>query len=74
MLQSSEEQFPSKIHNLLGSWLSKFCQQSLRMTGDETDTTAIDALWQLARSAQDAWELVMSRGILATNIGDPLVI
>lgn len=41
------------IHNLLGSWLSKFCQQSLRMTGDETDTTAIDALWQLARSAQE---------------------
>ena len=23
------------------------------MTGDETDATAIDALWQLARSAQD---------------------
>jgi len=44
------------------------------MTGDETDTTAIDALWQLARSAQDAWELVMSRGVLATNIGDLLVI
>eukprot|EP00435_Cladocopium_sp_Y103_P029678 s1426_g7.t1 len=41
------------IHNLLGSWLSKFCQQSLRMTGDETDTTAIDGLWQLARSAQE---------------------
>ena len=45
--------FPSEIHNLLSSWLSKFCQQSLRMTGEETDSAAIDALWQLARSAQD---------------------
>ena len=48
------------MRNLLRSWLSKFCQQSLRLTGDETDESAIDSLWQLARSAQEWktwWEL-----------------
>eukprot|EP00438_Fugacium_kawagutii_P032304 Skav208262 [mRNA] locus=scaffold188:70310:79792:+ [translate_table: standard] len=41
------------IRNLLRTWLGKFCEQSLRMSGDESDENAIDSLWQLARSAQD---------------------
>eukprot|EP00434_Breviolum_minutum_P019730 symbB.v1.2.017407.t1/scaffold1329.1/size125172/3 len=52
-MKDMQEERLDAVRNLLRSWLSKFCQQSLRLTGDETDESAIDSLWQLARSAQE---------------------
>lgn len=43
----------AKVRNLLRPWLSKFCLQSLCLSGNEADESAIRSLWKLARSAQE---------------------
>ena len=35
------------------AWVHRFCQQTLQLSGGETDEQTIGALWKLARSAQE---------------------
>lgn len=52
ILQLSEDA-ESEVHRLLKAWVQRFCQQTLQLSGVETDDQIISALWRLARSAQE---------------------
>lgn len=52
VLQLSEDA-ESEVHRLLKAWVQRFCQQTLQLSGVETDDHVISALWRLARSAQE---------------------